>query len=274
MHLDSTLIDATFAEAFRMRYARLIVTAHDEFWLRAATAEFHGLRQLDHRLRRRGGSRMLASPDETPDRRPGAALLAFGFSAEALGRAVLNRTGQCLMTCPTTAVFDGLAARRRARAARQIASLFRRRLSKKQACRRRAVLANPGDGWRISGGRIARASRRASAAGTSFLQSADLNAALAAARRGVEAVAAMRGAITPFPGGVARSGSKVGSRYKKLKASTGDAVLPDASRPRRIAAPSAGESSRYEIVIDGVDEPSSRRRDGRGDAGRRRSRSC
>jgi formylmethanofuran--tetrahydromethanopterin N-formyltransferase len=78
--------------------------------------------------------------------------------------------------------------------------------------------------------------------------------ALAAARRGVEAVAALRGAITPFPGGVARSGSKVGSRYKKLKASTADAFCPTLrGRVETRLHPEANFG--YEIVIDGVDEP-------------------
>ena len=51
---------------------------------------------------------MLLTQDETPDGRPGAAILVFGFSPETLAAVVPNRVGQCLMTCPTTAVYDGL----------------------------------------------------------------------------------------------------------------------------------------------------------------------
>jgi formylmethanofuran--tetrahydromethanopterin N-formyltransferase len=85
------------------------------------------------------------------------------------------------------------------------------------------------------------------------LQAVDLAAALAAARRGVAAVASLPGVITPFPGGVARSGSKVGSRYKKLIASTADAFCPTL-RGRVTSRLHAAANCALEIVLDGVDE--------------------
>jgi formylmethanofuran--tetrahydromethanopterin N-formyltransferase len=253
MHLDSTLIDATFAEAFRMRYARLIVTAHDEFWLRSAAAEFTGYASSIIGCDAEGGVECWLAPGETPDRRPGAALLAFGFSAEALAQSLLNRTGQCLMTCPTTAVYDGLPdADERVplgKSLRYFGDGYQKsKLLDGQRFWRIPVMDGEflvteslGIDKGIGGGNI-------------ILQSADLHDALAAARRGVDAVAAMRGAIAPFPGGVARSGSKVGSRYKRLKASTSDAFCPTLrGRVESRLHPEANYA--YEIVIDGIDEP-------------------
>src|ERR1700722_20150562 len=93
-----------------MRFARLIVTAHDEHWLRLATSEFSGYGSSIIGCDAEVGVESWLAPEQTPDGRPGAAILAFGFSTEAVGKAVLNRTGQCLLTCPTTAVYDGLPA--------------------------------------------------------------------------------------------------------------------------------------------------------------------
>ncbi len=107
MKIGNTQIEDTFAEAFGMRWTRLIVTAADDYWLDAAVREFTGYASSVIACDAETGLERRLVPDETPDGRPGAALLVFGFSAEPLAKAVSNRTGQCLMTCPTTAVYDG-----------------------------------------------------------------------------------------------------------------------------------------------------------------------
>jgi formylmethanofuran--tetrahydromethanopterin N-formyltransferase len=89
--------------------------------------------------------------------------------------------------------------------------------------------------------------------GNLILQAETQAAALAAARRAIEAIDTIRGVITPFPGGVARSGSKVGSRYKTLKASTSEAYCPTL-RGRVQTKLADGVNAAYEIVVDGVDE--------------------
>jgi formylmethanofuran--tetrahydromethanopterin N-formyltransferase len=78
---------------------------------------------------------------------------------------------------------------------------------------------------------------------------------LDAAELAVEAMRKVPGVIMPFPGGVVRSGSKVGSRYKKLRASTNDAYCPTLRGQVKSALPD-NVSAVYEIVIDGVDEAS------------------
>src|SRR5581483_3042257 len=93
------------------------------------------------------------------------------------------------------------------------------------------------------------------AGGNLILQGVTQTVALAAARRAVAALAEMPGVITPFPGGIARSGSKVGSRYPKLPASTADAYCP--TLKGRVESQLHPEANcAYEVVIDGVDEAS------------------
>jgi len=108
MKLAGTVIEDTFAEAFRMRWARLIVTAHDEHWVDAAAREATGYASSIISCDAEAGVERSLSPLETPDGRPGAALLFFGFSSDGLAKSLPNRVGQCVMTCATTAVYDGL----------------------------------------------------------------------------------------------------------------------------------------------------------------------
>jgi formylmethanofuran--tetrahydromethanopterin N-formyltransferase len=253
LKIGSTFVDDTFAEAFAMRYARLIVTAHDAHWLDAAVREFTGYSASVIACDAETGVEQWLTPETTPDGRPGAALLVFGFSVEALARAAANRAGQCLMTCPTTAVFDGLPE-----------SAARIPLGKH--------LRFFGDGfqkskqldgvryWRIpvmDGEFVVTETLGVSkgvAGGNIILQAGSASVALDAARRAVLAIQAVPGTITPFPGGVVRSGSKVGSRYKALKASTADAFCPTLrGRTKSRLHPEA--HCAYEIVIDGISEP-------------------
>jgi formylmethanofuran--tetrahydromethanopterin N-formyltransferase len=252
MEIGCTRIDDTFAEAFGMRYCRLIVTAHDEYWLDAAAREFTGFASSVIACDAEAGVEASLGPADTPDGRPGLALLTFAFSTDALAKAIPNRVGQCLMTCPTTAVFDGTAD-----------AVDRIPLGK--------TLRYFGDGyqkskllegrryWRIpvmDGEFLVEHSlgvARGVAGGNLIVQGASIEAALAAARRAADAVDARPGVIAPFPGGIARSGSKVGSRYKKLKASTSDPFCPTLrGRVATNLAPTANYA--YEIVIDGTSD--------------------
>jgi len=251
--IGNTQISDTFAEAFRLRFTRIVVTAHDEHWLDAAVraacgygtsvigcdAEIGVERPLDRR--------------ETPDGRVGAALLAFGFAADALGKAVANRTAQCLLTCPTASVFDGLpTAEERGPLGRHI-RFFGDGFEKSKVVDGRRF-------WRVpvmDGEFLVEESigiEKGVGGGNFILQGTNLDETLAAARRAVAAIAALPGVITPFPGGVVRSGSKVGSRYEGLRASTNDAFCPGlAGRVATALVP--GAACGLEIVIDGIDEP-------------------
>jgi formylmethanofuran--tetrahydromethanopterin N-formyltransferase len=256
MHLGSTLIIDTFAEAFRMRYARLIVTAADDYWLDAALREFCGYAASVIGCDAEVGVEQYLSAEQTPDGRPGAAVLAFGFSVDALAKALPNRTGQCLMTCATTAAYNGLDASQ----AEEFIPLgkhlrfFGDGFQKSKLLGDRRYWRVPVmDGEFIVEERLGVA--KGVAGGNIILQGTSQEAALAAARRGSEAVAPLAGVITPFPGGVVRSGSKVGSRYKALRASTNEAYCPTL-RGRTPTELVEGANAAYEIVINGVDEAS------------------
>ena len=252
MHVGSTLILDTFAEAFRMRYARVIVTAAEEYWLEAALREFCGYGSSVIGCDAEVGVEQRLGADATPDGRPGAAALAFGFSTEALAKALPNRTGQCLMTCATSAAFNGLPEAEEFIPLGKHLRFFGDGFQKSKAIGDRRYWRVPVmDGEFLVEERLGVA--KGVAGGNIILQGTSQAAALAAARRAVEAIADMAGVITPFPGGVVRSGSKVGSKYKALKASTNEAYCPTL-RGRAASELVEGAQCAYEIVINGVDE--------------------
>jgi formylmethanofuran--tetrahydromethanopterin N-formyltransferase len=250
--IRGTIIEDTYAEAFRMRYARLIVTAHDEHWLAAAIGEATGYGSSVIACDAEVGVERRLPATATPDGRPGASILMFGFSSEAIAKAIANRTGQSLMTCPTTAVYDGLPdSSERVPLGKQVRYFGDGFQKSKQLAGRRFWRVPVMDGEFLVEESVGLA--KGVAGGNIIVQATRLEAALAAARRGCDAVAEMPDVVTPFPGGVARSGSKVGSRYKGLVASTADAYCPTL-RGRVTTGLREGVSCAYEIVMDGVDQ--------------------
>lgn len=253
MQIGSTLILDTFAEAFRMRYARLIVTAADEFWLEAALREFTGYGSSVIACDAEVGVERRLPTTETPDGRPGAAVLAFGFAAESLGKALLNRTGQCLLPCATSAVFNGLPAAEEFVPLGKGLRYFGDGFQKSKVVGDRRYWRIPVmDGEFLVEERAGIA--KGIAGGNVILMGRTQAETLAAARRGVAAIAEAAAVVTPFPGGVVRSGSKVGSKYKGLRASTNDAFCPTL-RGRTPTELVDGAQCAYEIVINGADEP-------------------
>ncbi len=252
MQLGSTQILDTFAEAFRMRFVRLIITAVDDYWLDAALREVTGYSSSVIGCDAEVGVEQMLAAGETPDGRPGAAVLAFGFSSEALTKAVPNRVGQCLMTCPTTAVYDGLPEAEESiplgKHLRYFGDGFQR---SKLLGGRRYWRVPVMDGEFLLEEKLGVA--KGVAGGNIILQGTTPEVALASARRASEAVAKLGGVVTPFPGGVVRSGSKVGSTYKGMVASTNDAYCPTL-RGRVESDLVEGANCAYEIVIDGVEE--------------------
>ena len=252
LKLGDTIIEDTFAEAFRMVYARLCITAHDGHWLGAALRELTGYSSSVIACDAETGVEQMLEADATPDGRIGAHVLVFGFSPEAVGKALVNRVGQCVMTCPTTAVYDGLPkAESRVGLGKNI-RFFGDGFQKSKLLEGRRYWRVPVmDGEFLVEDRVG--IEKGVAGGNVIIQSVDMPAGLAAVRRAIEAASACAGVIAPFPGGVARSGSKVGSRYRGLPASTADAYCPTL-RGRVETKLHAGVNCVYEIVLDGIDE--------------------
>src|SRR5437016_4817392 len=252
--INNVLIDDTFAEAFPMTAARVIITAATAAWARQAGQVATGYASSVIGCDAEAGIECELSADETPDGRPGVSLLLFAFSRDALQKALINRVGQCVLTCATTACYNGLP------------------VLKDKSVRVGGNLRFFGDGWQISklleGRRFWRipvmdgeftcedvfGTTKGVAGGNFLILGKSQAAALAAAEAAVAAISRVPGVILPFPGGVVRSGSKVGSRYKKLKASTNDAYCPTLRGAVKSELP-AGANAVYEIVIDGIDLP-------------------
>jgi formylmethanofuran--tetrahydromethanopterin N-formyltransferase len=252
LNLGPTAIEDTFAEAFGMQFTRLIIAAYDAHWLDAAVREFTGFSSSVIGCDLEIGVEGRLAEDETPDGRPGVSVLCFAFSRDALAHAVPVRVGQCLMTCATTAVYNGLLeAEKRIPLGKHLRFFGDGYQKSKLLSGRRYWRVPVMDGEFLVEDQAGAAS--GVAGGNLILQAIDVPRCLAAARRAVEAVGALPGVITPFPGGIARSGSKVGSRYKSLKASTADAFCPTL-RGRVDSRLHVDAQCALEIVIDGIDQ--------------------
>ena len=253
LRINDVPLDDTFAEAFGMTAVRLIVTAVTAEWATIAAAEASGYASSVIGCDAEIGIERLIHAEETPDGRPGVSLLMFAFSRDALQKALVNRVGQCILTCPTTACYNGLDG------------------PKDRAIRIGGNLRFFGDTWQFSkmldGRRFWRIpvmdgefvcedffnTVKGVAGGNFLILGASQKAALEAASAAIAAIRTVPGVISPFPGGVVRAGSKIGSRYKKLKASTSDAYCPTL-RGLVKSKLEPGVEAVYEMVIDGVDQ--------------------
>jgi formylmethanofuran--tetrahydromethanopterin N-formyltransferase len=249
MQRGSPVIDLNaHAEAFTARYVRLIVTAADGHWLDAAVTSLCGYGTSVIGCDCEIAVERSFSESETPDGRPGAAVLAFGFKAAPLGKAVAKRVGQTVLTCPTAAVFDGLPDEADRSALGDYVRYFGDGHERRE-----------GDAWRVPTmeGEVSFPAGvgvgRGVAGGVLLFCGVAHFKTLAAARQAAEALRDLPGVITPFPGGVCRSGSKLGSRHKSLIASTNEAYCPTLAKTVETKLP-AGTTCVYELVINGISE--------------------
>jgi formylmethanofuran--tetrahydromethanopterin N-formyltransferase len=244
----------TFAEAFGMRAARVVITAQSPDWARTAAQSMTGFATSVIGCKVEAGIEAELLPEETPDGRPGVSVLVFAFDAEGLTSRMVERVGQTILTCPTTACFDGLPqATERVIVGGQLRHFGDRFQSSK--------FLNGHRYWRIpvmEGEFLVQEAigiQKAIGGGNFLILATDQASALAAAEAAVEVMRKVRGVILPFPGGIVRAGSKVGARrYKKMIASTNDAYCP--TLRGRVGVTSAlpdGVNSVFEIVVDGLD---------------------
>tara|TARA_R110002049_G_scaffold4601_5_gene32687 strand:+ start:958791 stop:959768 length:978 start_codon:yes stop_codon:yes gene_type:complete len=261
LRINGVEIDATFAEAFDMKATRIIVTADDRTWLADAAAAMTGFASSVIACGVEMGVERWLDGSETPDGREGVAILAFAVSGSELEKQIPRRAGQCVLTCPTTALYAGILGDRSVYPKRvplgktlryfgdghQIAKVIAS--TKETNSPRRFWRVPVMDGEFVCEHDVPRVD---GVGGGNFILLGDSIAAVTKACRA--AIAAMNescGIITPFPGGVTRSGSKVGSKYKSLFASTNDAYCPtlkhvvDSTLDDRTQAV-------LEIVIDGM----------------------
>ncbi len=249
MIINGVEIEDTFAEAFEMTATRVIITAINYKWARHAAVTMTGFATSVIGCGVEAGIERALGGDETPDGRPGISVLLFATSGSTLAKQVTNRVGQCVLTCPTSAIFSGIESDQKIPLGQYIRYF--------------------GDGFQISkvigGKRYWRVpvmdgeflceettSRVKAVGGGNFLVLAKtLSQALLACEAAIDAIGKLPNLIMPFPGGGVRSGSKVGSKYKGLMASTNDAYCPTLRGLTRSELTPDIEAA-MEIVIDGL----------------------
>lgn len=257
MELDGVPIEDTYAEAFSAVGARLLITAEDERWAREAATSFTGFATSVIGCGCEAGVEGV-DPGETPDGRPGVTVLIFAMSKKGLHEQLIKRVGQSVMTCPTTACFNALAGESWV----SVGGKLRFFGDGFQSSKLLDGVLNPVVGrarrfWRIPvmDGEFLVEDRfgvvKGVAGGNFLLLGEGPQAALQAADLAVKAMRQVPGIILPFPGGVVRSGSKVGSQYKFLMASTNTAYCPTIRRQVKSVLPDE-VGAVLEIVIDGL----------------------
>ncbi|MDO9599106.1 MAG: formylmethanofuran--tetrahydromethanopterin N-formyltransferase [Azoarcus sp.] len=250
MERNGVRVDDTFAEAFPMKATRVLITAHNATWANHAAVAMTGFATSVIACGCEAGIERVLSPDETPDGRPGVAVLLFAVSGKELAKQLERRVGQCVLTCPTTAIYAGLPAGEAIALGRNLRFF--------------------GDGWQISkmldgvrywrvpvmdGEFLAEETTpvvKAVGGGNLIFLADDTDAALGAAEAAVAAMRAVPGVIMPFPGGVVRSGSKIGSKYPALVASSNEAFCPALTPLAKKTELDAATGCVMEIVIDGL----------------------
>lgn len=251
MKLGGVAIDDTFAEAFGMRATRLVVTAETADWARTAAVSMTGFATSVIGCGLEAGIERELAPAETPDGRPGIAVLLFAVSRDALAKAVRDRVGQCVLTCAGTACYAGLAGDAQVPLGRALRYFGDGYQAAKRIGEHRYWRIPVMDGEFVCEDMAG--AQRAVGGGNFLMLGRSRAGVLAAAERAVAAMRQVPEVIMPFPGGLVRSGSKVGSRYKFLPASTNDPFCPSLKGVVETAL-EPDVACVLEIVIDGLTE--------------------
>jgi formylmethanofuran--tetrahydromethanopterin N-formyltransferase len=249
MRINGIEIVDTFAEAFDMTGTRIIVTAAEPLWARRAAEAMTGFATSVIGCGVEAGIERFLDASQTPDNRPGVSVLMFSVSGSELEKQLVRRVGQCVLTCPSTSVFGAMEGPKKIAMGSKLRYFGDGFQISKVIGKKRYWRIPVMDGEFVCEDQV---SRTSAVGGGNFLVLADtIHGCLHACDAAVRAIKRVRDAITPFPGGVARSGSKVGSRYKMLSASTNDSFCPTL---RELSNSQVGDqtSAALELVIDGL----------------------
>ena len=253
MEINGVTIDDTYAEAFPTWVCRIIITAVSTEWAKKAATEATGFATSAIGCPCEAGIERVLAAGETPDKRPGVSILICA-SKKKLKEQVVERLAECVLTAPTTAVFNGITDAEEKIPVKLHFFGDGHEYQKEVGGRKCWVIP-------IMNGEYVGEEEfgivKGVAGGNFFIMGETQMAALTAAEKAVAAIDAVPGVITSFPGGVVASGSKVGSlKYKFMPASTNEKYCPTLREKVPDSKVPAGVSTVYEIVIDGVDEKS------------------
>jgi len=251
--LGNVIIEDTFAEAFPMYATRIVITAINRKWALIAAREATGFATSIIACPGEAGIETLLSPKITPDKRVGAAIQIYHSDPASLKLTTIMRIGQTVLTCATTAAFDGLPKVKRRMSVGRALAKFGDGFEKEDVIGGRKV-------WRIpvmEGEFIIEDSFgvvKGVAGGNILILAKSHEAGLKAAEKAVEAIHKYaKRVITPFPGGIVRSGSKVGSlKYPKLRATTNHLYCPTLKDVVKETRLPPEVNSVFEIVINGL----------------------
>ncbi len=259
MEINGVIIEDTYCEAFPNWFSRILVTAKNEKWAKIAAQVATGYGTSTMHCDAEAGIDVFVPPEKTPDNRPGVILMFFKTKKEKMSKVVMNRVGQCVFTCPTTACFDALNVSLNPEKEFEIklggnlkffGDGFEEKIEEKF----------PFEAWKIpvmEGVFIVQSMAKvgkAIAGGNFLIIGKDQDSALEAAQKSIEAIKDVPNVIAPFPGGIARSGSKVGSKYSFLRASTNDPLCPTLREKIDNSQLREGDNCVYEIILDGATE--------------------
>jgi formylmethanofuran--tetrahydromethanopterin N-formyltransferase len=249
MIINGVSIDDTFAEAFGMRGTRVIITAQNLKWAYNAAQAMTGFATSVIACGVEAGIERELTPEETPDGRPGVSILMFAMGSAVLMKQLETRMGQCVLTCPTAAAFSGLEGGDRINLGKNLRFFGDGFQTSKVFGGKRYWRVPVMDGEFMTEETTGMV--RAVGGGNFLILAESQPQALAACEAAIDAMKKIPNVIMPFPGGVVRSGSKVGSKYKTLIASTNDAFCPTLKGITKTELSPEIESV-MEIVIDGL----------------------
>ncbi|MCX9011957.1 MAG: formylmethanofuran--tetrahydromethanopterin N-formyltransferase [Candidatus Methanoperedens sp.] len=252
MELNGVEIEDTFAEAFPIKIARVLITGATKRWALVAAQEATGFGTSVIMCPAEAGVEKVVNGGETPDGRPGAYIQICTFGYKALEEQLLKRLGQCVLTAPTAAMWNGLP-----NAEKQFDTGFKLKFfgdgfeSETNIGGRKAYKIPMMQGEFIAEHGVG--AQEGIAGGNFFIMGENQMAALTAAENAVDAIAQLEGTITPFPGGIVASGSKVGfTNYKFMKATTNEKFSPTLKSKIKDTKVPPDVNAIYEIVINGL----------------------
>ncbi|MFX1303709.1 MAG: formylmethanofuran--tetrahydromethanopterin N-formyltransferase [Promethearchaeota archaeon] len=262
MEINGVEIEDTFCEAFGTWFTRILVTATNEKWVKIAAQEATGYGTSGIGCDAEAGIDVLIPAEKTLDKRPGVALMFFVKDKKKISNVMLHRVGQCILTCPTTACFDRINGSLEPEKEFEIKTgFFLKFFGDKYEEKVDGVYSFPT--WKIpimAGEFIIQETLRVGkgiAGGNFLIIGKNQNSALEAAEKAIEAIRGIENVITPFPGGIVPSGSKVGTRYENIPglfATTNQAYCPTLRTKVEDTQLREGDGCVFEIVIDGATE--------------------
>ena len=258
----SAVVDDTYAEAFKSIHVEFLITAKNRVWLDHAVNACTGNASSSILCDCEGGLDRYVGPGgdesfETPDGRPGAVVQLhvprfWKDRVERLEKAALVRISQNVLTCPTATCFNLIDSEDYYRMGRKVAYFGNGRQKRVERFGRKMWWIPILGGEFILDRRLGYADGLMG--GNLWFFGEDVDSALAAAEKGVEAILPVAGVITTFPGGVAGSGSKAGSKYDFTVASTYEKFCPLLQdEPDVEGGLPDGVNSVMEIIMNGRD---------------------